>query len=492
MTYRPPQSQQPYHGDHYAPPAPRSYEEAENHRHEPGSYQYKYLQPPTRRGRKGPWRWLRRVVLAAVVGLLVICIGVMVLQQYVASQIVVADVREDQPAAKLLTQPANILLLGVDLRPDQPQEGVRSDTLLLLHLDPVGGWGSLVSIPRDSVATIPGFGDTKINAAFSHGYANAEQLYGPGTDPTAAGIALAADTVEQFLGLPQLDQRIDYVATINFDGFAQMIDAMGTITVDVPSQIIDTAYPTEDFGTTTIQFDPGPQQMDGERALQYVRTRHADSDFGRGQRQQQVVQAIVQELRNKPFLVRPITALQLALAADEAVQTTLPVGRPDALLMGLFATRIDPDRLATYPINPETARVQERGSDLVWDHDDVLAITERALQPPDPVAEPAAEPAAEPEQVTIQVQNGAGVPGIAAQASDLLQRAGFTVAAPDNAARTDRSQIVDYGQHSSTRQRLTSLLSGIPVVERPAEEAPDGVNLVIVIGTDYTTYLDKE
>jgi LCP family protein required for cell wall assembly len=423
-----------------------------------------------------------------VAGLLLACIGVVVLQQRVASAVKLADVRADRPGPKLLTQPSTILLLGVDLRPGQAQEeGVRSDTLLLLRFDPLGGWGSLVSIPRDTVAPIPGFDDTKINAAFSYGYTNAESLYGEGTDPTAAGAALAADTVEQFLGLSDQNMRIDGVATINFDGFADLIDALGGIDVDVPRPIVDNEYPTDDFGITTIRFDAGPQHMNGEQALQYVRTRHADSDFGRGQRQQQVVQAMAAALRKQPVLLRPITALRLAGAAGGAIRTTLPVGRPDALLMALFAARIDPGSLATYPINPETARVDQIGSDLVWNRDDVLAITERAFQPPEPAA--AASPS--PEQATVQVQNGAGVAGVAAQASEQIRAVGFTVADAANAELVERSTIIDYGTHAQTRARLATLLGSMPVEERPATDAPQGVDVVVLLGSDYATYLDQ-
>lgn len=225
-------------------------------------------------------RWLRRGLLLLLVLLLLTIGGVLVFQQRVAAKVRMPDVRQSRPPGNLLLAPMNILLLGVDLRQDSPGEGVRSDTLILLHLDPGGGWASMLSIPRDTFTAIPDFGENKINTAFARGYENAE-AYGSGTPPTAAGAALAADTVEEFLGLRAQGQRINYVATINFNGFAKMIDAIGGINVDVPFEIIDEEYPTEDFGTMTVRIPAGPQRMDGTTALQYVRTRHVDSDFGR-------------------------------------------------------------------------------------------------------------------------------------------------------------------------------------------------------------------
>ncbi len=298
--------------------------------------------PPRQRRPSGPRqrRWLRRLGIGLVVALLVSCVGLFALQQVVAGRVVVADTRANRPSGKLLNSPSNILLLGVDLRPDHPEEGVRSDTVQLLHLDPGGGWANLLAIPRDSLANVPGLGEAKINRAFAQGYSSA-----PTGQPLADGMALAADTVEQFLQLPQLGQRIDYVATINFDGFAALVDALGGVEVDVPYRIVDPDYPTPDFGTRVLIIEAGPHHMDGPRALEYVRTRHADSDFGRGQRQQQVLQAMSAALRAKPAPLRIFAGLRVVNAASGAIQTTLPVGRLDALLLGLSLSSFNPAAL---------------------------------------------------------------------------------------------------------------------------------------------------
>jgi polyisoprenyl-teichoic acid--peptidoglycan teichoic acid transferase len=416
-----------------------------------------------------------------IVGLIVGCIGIFMFQQRVASKVAMPDLRQSRPPANTLVTPINVLLLGVDLRQDHPDEGVRSDTLILLHLDPAGGWGSMLSIPRDSLATIEGFGENKINTAFARGYENAETLYGPGADPRAAGAALAADTVEQFLGLRVLNTRINYVATVNFNGFAKMIDAIGGIEVDVPREITDTEYPTDDFGYTTVHFDAGRQRMNGEQALQYVRTRHADSDFGRAERQQQVIRAIVQALRDQPLLWRPVAGMRLIDAAGDATSTTLPVGRPDALLMALMLSRVSPDQIAQYRITPEKVALQEYGSDLVWDQAGIQALVREALTPPGEAQ----------EQATIQVQNGAGVGGIAAAVTQDLANQGFTTAAADNAEQQPNSQIIDYGDHPATRKRLSQALGGMPVIEGSTADAPQGVDIVVLLGEDYASYWNQ-
>ena len=89
------------------------------------------------------------------------------------------------------------------------------------------------------------------------------------------------------LGVP-----VQRYAVIDFEGFKRIVDAAGGVDVDVPHEIIDYEYPTPDYGIEMLQIPAGRVHMDGELALKYVRTRHGDSDFGRLQRQQQVMLAI--------------------------------------------------------------------------------------------------------------------------------------------------------------------------------------------------------
>ena len=150
------------------------------------------------------------------------------------------------PLPDALREPANVLLLGVDKRPSA-EEGVRSDTLILVHLDPQEKWASMLSIPRDSVVNIPHMGYAKINAAYSYGFNNAAAIYGDGTAPDAAGAALAAETVEQFLGV-----KVDFTAQVDFHGFEALVDSVGGVVVDVPTPLLDAEYPTEDYGVERI------------------------------------------------------------------------------------------------------------------------------------------------------------------------------------------------------------------------------------------------
>ena len=181
----------------------------------------------------------------------------------------------------------NILLLGTDARAVDPTTPSRSDTLILFSVDTVKKTAGILSIPRDLLVTIPGFGVRKVNAAYAIGEFN--QLPG-------GGQALAVQTISRFFSKNMGGSiPIKYYVTVNFDGFEKVVDTIGGIDINVPEAIDDPQYPTPWFGYEHVHFDAGWQHMDGATALKYARTRHADSDFGRIQRQQQVILAVRQK-----------------------------------------------------------------------------------------------------------------------------------------------------------------------------------------------------
>lgn len=190
----------------------------------------------------------------------------------------------------------NVLLLGMDRRPGESAVS-RTDTMILTTVVPERRYIGMLSIPRDLYVEIPGRGLNRINSA--HAFAEAAQA---GTGPDAAVAAVSHN-----FGI-----TLDRYVRIDFEGFVRIVDAMGGIDVDVPKAIVDYSYPTYDYGVTTVAFDPGPQHMDGERALAYARTRHGSSDFARAERQQLVIQAMFTQL------TKPATWLRLPAVANAA------------------------------------------------------------------------------------------------------------------------------------------------------------------------------
>jgi LCP family protein required for cell wall assembly len=376
-----------------------------------------------------------------------------------------------------LRDPLNILLVGVDRRPDM-QEGVRSDTLILVHIDPAQGWAGMLSIPRDSVADIPHLGEQKINAAYAYGFNHAAELYGEGTVPDAAGGALAAETVEGFLGL-----KVHYVAQIDFRGFQRVVDTIGGVTIDAPRPLLDPAYPTDDYGYERLYVPAGLQVLDGATALRYARSRHSSSDFDRSQRQQQVLRAILAEVRARGLLSQATLLPALASDLEQSVSTTMPLGDMGTL-RGLadLAQRLEPDRIVQLSINPnDVAVTQELGSDIYWDKGDVAALVARLMAGPDAAAESA----------RVQVQNGAEVHGLAGQVTDTLRSQGFQTADPSDApAPAENCQLIDYGSHPQTLKRLAELLQIDQryIFSSPppgAPSAPLRTDIVLILGADY-------
>ncbi|HEV7482707.1 MAG TPA: LCP family protein [Solirubrobacterales bacterium] len=172
-------------------------------------------------------------------------------------------------------EPENILILGSDKRAGVQEDSGRSDTTMLLRLDPDRNAIAVMSIPRDLKTEIPGYGTGKFNEAYAYG-----------------GPKLTLQTVKQLTGLP-----INHVVNVDFLGFVRAVDAIGCVYVDV-----DRRYFHSNAGLpaaeqySEINVEPGYQLLCGKKALQYVRYRHTDTDLVRSSRQQDFISAARQRI----------------------------------------------------------------------------------------------------------------------------------------------------------------------------------------------------
>jgi LCP family protein required for cell wall assembly len=198
----------------------------------------------------------------------------------------------------------NILILGLDRRPQETTYVTRTDTMILAAVYPQGAYAGMLSIPRDLYVTLPSGLLGRVNTA--HFFAEADA---PGTGPEAA-----MATIRSNFGVD-----VHHYVRLDLIGFVRIVDALGGIDVDVPAPLIDYEYPTYDYGTTVVEFEAGPQHMDGERALAYARIRHGSSDFLRAERQQLVIQAIFNRLLSPGAWVRlpqVVTAIGTTIDTD--------------------------------------------------------------------------------------------------------------------------------------------------------------------------------
>jgi LCP family protein required for cell wall assembly len=170
-------------------------------------------------------------------------------------------------------EPENILILGSDKRASEPEDPGRSDTTILLRLDPDQEAISLMSIPRDLKVEIPGYGTDKFNAAFAYG-----------------GPRLTLRVVKELTGLP-----INHVVNVDYLGFVRAVDAIECVYVDVDRRYYhNNAESSEEYAEINVQ--PGYQLLCGKKALQYVRYRHTDTDLVRAARQQDFLSAARQRV----------------------------------------------------------------------------------------------------------------------------------------------------------------------------------------------------
>ncbi|WP_175640266.1 LCP family protein [Metabacillus schmidteae] len=185
-----------------------------------------------------------------------------------------------ESAVSISNDPVSILLLGVEDY-SSGGKGGRSDTLMVATFNPADQTMKLLSIPRDTRVEIPGKGLDKINHSFAKG-----------------GKELTIETVEDFLEIP-----IDYYATVNFDGFKNIVDIVGGITVNVPFSFEQNS---DDRKAEKLQFYEGPMELDGRYALAYARMRMVDirGDIGRNERQQQVVKAVIDKIASADTLLK--------------------------------------------------------------------------------------------------------------------------------------------------------------------------------------------
>jgi polyisoprenyl-teichoic acid--peptidoglycan teichoic acid transferase len=255
-----------------------------------------------------------------------------------------------EPAATMIPLPdgaRNILLVGTDARPGDDQNSVRTDTIVWVHLDPVTNHVSMLSFPRDLYVNIPGFGKNRINTAYSIG----ERKIGPGYGP-----ALLKKTVSELVGTP-----VDNFVMINFDGFKKVIDTLGGIYIDVPKTIDDAKFPIDEYPgdvrTMKIHFDAGRQLMDSERALQYARTRHQDSDFGRNQRQQQVLMAIFDRVREQGLLGQLTNLDQYTEALSDYVRTD--ISRSEMLRLASMGSQLDTGNIQRFAIDSKMVAAKQ-------------------------------------------------------------------------------------------------------------------------------------
>jgi polyisoprenyl-teichoic acid--peptidoglycan teichoic acid transferase len=386
--------------------------------------------------------------------------------------------RKPQEAAPVLQDRITVLLMGVDNRPGQ--RVARTDTIMLLTIDPKTGSAGMLSLPRDMLVPVPALNDSvKINTIHVIG----EIRNYPGGGP-----AMLRDTIVDFIGHP-----IDYYVRVNFDGFRQIIDLIGGVDIQVARDIRDDKFPNENYGFDPLYIPAGLQHMDGALALKYARVRHIDTDYQRAARQQQVILAVKDKITQPGQLAALLPRLPgLALAMANSVQTDMPMEKAIMLARGLGQMDLaNPARAVVDSTMGKTSLDPVQGYILTPNMDKVKAVVAAVFgeRPGDATASEAevARQAIQSEGARVIVLNGTTEPGLGAEIAASLATDGFQVVAIGNADRADYQQTMLIAQgdgKDATREALVSRFGIAP--DRVRSESPsDSADLTLVIGADH-------
>ena len=369
----------------------------------------------------------------------------------------------------------NILVMGLDRRPREGQSPSRSDTMFVLTIDPQTKTAGILGIPRDLYVDIPdgegGYFRDRINTALVFGEVN---------DYKGGGQQLAIDTVEHNLGV-----KIGHYVIIDFEGFKEVIDALGGIDVDVPTYVSDPTYSwTELPGDYDPQeFEPGLQHMDGETALAYARIRQNSDDLDRIQRQQRIIFAVMDKALSLNVLRN---ALELWNKYKDAIDTDIN----DIQLAGFakLAADISPEKISALSLGPATTPwMTPQGASVLLPSAEGIERIVQALFSDQQLLE---------EQAVVEVQNGTGEVGMADSTVKLLTNLGFPqqsliAAAALNGDVFPKTSIVDFsGQKKGyTLQKLADWLRVPAERIRQATAADEGLrtsgaDILVLLGSD--------
>lgn len=371
----------------------------------------------------------------------------------------------------------SLLVMGLDYRDWLAGEGPpRTDTMILLTIDPIKRTAGMLSIPRDLWVVIPGFGYGRINTAYMLGEAN--KLPG-------GGAQLAADTVEDLLGVP-----VDYYAQIDFSAFVRFIDEIGGVKLDIPEKIrVD---PMGDNNSKVLR--PGIQVLDGNLALAYARARKTDGgDFDRAQRQQLVIMG----MRNRIVKdIGPATLIAKAPALYEELSSGIHTNMSldQAIRLAWLASQIATENIKNGQIGADHVSFAMAPD---GDQQILKPLTEKIRQLRDEIfsetgpSSPVAGTMdlielAKLEGARLAVLNASSTSGLAARTTDYLKSLGLNVTEPGNAEQYSvYTQIIFYTGKPYTVRFLVELMKIDSLRIRYVNDPTKSVDITIILGDDW-------
>ena len=379
-------------------------------------------------------------------------------------------------------QAVNVLLMGSDSREGQTSKkygdpdvytGERSDTTILLHLSADRSFATAVSIPRDTWVMLPECEvDGEAVGAFEAKFNTAFEIGGPGC---------TVKLVEQMTGL-----TINNFAVIDFEGFKNVVDALGGVEVCLTEPASDPA--------SDLELPAGTSVVNGEQALSFVRARKTlsdGSDLSRIKRQQAFLSSMIREASSTGLLLNPVKLYSTLDAATSGLTTDPGLADIDVLRdLALSVRGMAPGNIAflTMPWvergDGENVLVDEASTAPLWES---IASDVPWIKPKKSGSNSATtkqpEFTVQPEEISVRVLNGSGVAGRAAEVAAALEGQGFTVIEVGDADRPDYA-TTEIRHDAASAEAARTVLAALPGATTVADTAAS--TITIVIGTAYT------
>lgn len=429
------------------------------------------------------WRaWLLRCFIAFLTTVTVTAAGVGAAYKYAERKIDEIDEAVIKPGILDYGDPggpANFLVVGSDSRSfvdsdiEEQQFGTdnmgeRSDTMMIVHIDPKSKTTLVVSLPRDLWVEIPGHKDAKLNSAF------------------AGGPERLIETVQANFDIP-----IHHYLEVDFTGFSQIVDSVGGVDVYMPAPVRD-----KKTGLLVLWTELPCVHLDGLRSLQYVRSRYYESmedgtwrtdptsDLGRMDRQQdfmrRLARAGIAKVTHSPGKIPEIVTKAIApLSMDKDLKSDLE--RIFALVYAFKSS--DPAAMETITLPIKSGPRQGGQSVLYLDEEKAEAVFARLRQ----LTPPPALPDVSPNEVEVRVLNGSGEAGIAGAVIADLQDLGFQGTEVGDADNHDYDTTeIRYAKGAHDEALLVQVYAnGVGTLIEDSSIAASGTEVVLIVGKDF-------
>lgn len=357
-------------------------------------------------------------------------------------------------------QPTNVLLIGSDTRPSEGDPG-RSDSLILVRMDPRRDFISMLSFPRDLYVPIPGYGTDKINAAYSH------------------GADVTIKTVEALTGEP-----VNAYMIVDFTGFQSLVDAVGGVYIDVDRRYYNRNDGSAATNFSNIDLKPGYQKLNGYNALAYVRYRHTDSTYSRDARQQLFLSELKRQTKDFGNLTNVTTFRRIW---GKNIETS--IRDPKKFLSLLELALVTPkDRIARVSVAASDDMTSAGASIQVASQSTIDEAVSSWAEPEFEFGAKTTTKAIDPATVDVTVLNGSGKLLAAESLAEALATKRYATSVGGNADTLDYASSAVYyapAYRESARKIATLLGPDTSLGALDGTAKARGNEVVVVAGADF-------